>query len=276
MVKLVLLLLIAGGLTVFAVQNLAPIALVVLGSQTPALPLSLWVLGALAAGGLTTLLLTGFSSLSKAGAVRRASQTRPSSDEAGAGRSPWGEAGTQRSAAGSSGAAGKAPPNRTAGFQSAASSRPGEPRPGEPRPGEDDWEREPRRDWDDWEASAPRSSEVRSPRPDRLDPPSFRQNAPSPSPTPRIRWEDLGRSGDRVQPPDRRSESEEQYREPQNRQPQNPPKRKDEVYDAEYRVLIPPYQSPSPSPDPPPPSVPPRSAPPDPTTRDNPEDEDWI
>ncbi|NJO77382.1 MAG: hypothetical protein HC827_01920 [Cyanobacteria bacterium RM1_2_2] len=63
MVRVVLLLLIVGGLVAFAIQNLTPIALVVLGTRTLALPLAVWVLGALAAGALTTLLLSGFMPL---------------------------------------------------------------------------------------------------------------------------------------------------------------------------------------------------------------------
>lgn len=57
MLRLILLLLIVTGLTLFTLQNVTPIALVILGSQTPALPLSVWILGAIAAGAATTVLL---------------------------------------------------------------------------------------------------------------------------------------------------------------------------------------------------------------------------
>lgn len=57
MVKLVALVLILLGLVVFVLQNMAPLlSLTLLGFQTPALPLALWMVGAIAAGALTTLL----------------------------------------------------------------------------------------------------------------------------------------------------------------------------------------------------------------------------
>jgi hypothetical protein len=53
-----------AALTILAVQNTSPvIALVVLGQRTMALPLAVWLLGAIAIGTLTTLLLYGLSNL---------------------------------------------------------------------------------------------------------------------------------------------------------------------------------------------------------------------
>ncbi|MEM8809817.1 MAG: hypothetical protein AAGF01_27675 [Cyanobacteria bacterium P01_G01_bin.38] len=64
MARSIVLFVIIGLLAVLAVQNTAPpIALVVLGSRTAALPLSVWLLGAIAAGAVTTLLLYGFANL---------------------------------------------------------------------------------------------------------------------------------------------------------------------------------------------------------------------
>lgn len=53
MAKMLLFLVVVGGLTLFALQNLEPISLVILGSQTLALPLAVWILTAIAAGAIT-------------------------------------------------------------------------------------------------------------------------------------------------------------------------------------------------------------------------------
>jgi uncharacterized integral membrane protein len=62
--RLILLLAIAGGLTIFALSNGSTLALSFLGMQTPALPLALWVLGAIAAGAMTHLLIVALFRLS--------------------------------------------------------------------------------------------------------------------------------------------------------------------------------------------------------------------
>jgi hypothetical protein len=62
--RIILLLVIMGGLVVFALENWSPIvALVILGGQTQALPLGLWLVGAIALGMLTTLILVGLALL---------------------------------------------------------------------------------------------------------------------------------------------------------------------------------------------------------------------
>jgi len=53
--RLVLLLAIAAVLAIFITSNLQPLTLVFLGIKTPALPLSVWVVGAIAAGIITNL-----------------------------------------------------------------------------------------------------------------------------------------------------------------------------------------------------------------------------
>lgn len=63
--RLMLLLAIAGAMTLFTLQNLTPVLpLVFLGSPTPALPLSWWMLGAIAAGAFTTIAITFLVGLS--------------------------------------------------------------------------------------------------------------------------------------------------------------------------------------------------------------------
>lgn len=70
--RLILLLAIAGGLTLFAWSNGSTLALTFLGMQTPTLPLSLWVLGAIAAGIITHVLIASLFRLSNALAVAEA------------------------------------------------------------------------------------------------------------------------------------------------------------------------------------------------------------
>ena len=62
--RLVVALLIVCGLVTFALQNTSPvIPLVFLGVRTVALPLAVWLSGAIALGAITTLLLSGFTDL---------------------------------------------------------------------------------------------------------------------------------------------------------------------------------------------------------------------
>jgi uncharacterized integral membrane protein len=74
MVRFILLLVISAGLIIFTLSNLAAVPLVILGGQTPALPLAVWVLGAIAAGALTTLVISGLFKASNAFAVFRESR----------------------------------------------------------------------------------------------------------------------------------------------------------------------------------------------------------
>ncbi|HEY9907328.1 MAG TPA: hypothetical protein V6D18_06930 [Thermosynechococcaceae cyanobacterium] len=64
LLRLILLLAIVGGLAVFALSNGSPLALTFLGMQTPVFPLALWVLGAIAAGIATHLLIVALFRLS--------------------------------------------------------------------------------------------------------------------------------------------------------------------------------------------------------------------
>jgi uncharacterized integral membrane protein len=57
--RLLLFLLIVGGIAAIAVQNLGLIHLVVLGQKTISLPLAVWLLGAMVLGSLTSIFLTG-------------------------------------------------------------------------------------------------------------------------------------------------------------------------------------------------------------------------
>ncbi|MBW4578989.1 MAG: LapA family protein [Tildeniella nuda ZEHNDER 1965/U140] len=83
-IRLVLLLGLAGGLFLLVQFNWSPLQLTFLGFQTPALPLALWILGAIAAGIITNLLITSLFGLSNYFAVRAArSQFRQASRRSG-------------------------------------------------------------------------------------------------------------------------------------------------------------------------------------------------
>jgi hypothetical protein len=71
-IRLILLLGLAGGLFLLVQFNWSPLPLTFLGIQTPALPLALWVLGAIGAGIITNLLITSLFSVSNYFAVRAA------------------------------------------------------------------------------------------------------------------------------------------------------------------------------------------------------------
>lgn len=64
-IRLLVLLVLVAAIVLFVLQNAAPtLALAFLGLQTPPFPLSWWVVGALVAGGLTTIVLQVWLSVS--------------------------------------------------------------------------------------------------------------------------------------------------------------------------------------------------------------------
>jgi hypothetical protein len=272
MVRVALLLLIAAGLVIFTLQNLTPMALVVVGVKTQALPLAVWVLGAIAAGAFTTVLVTSFPGSSRSSTVGdRASYGRAADAAARTGRAPWG-AETKRTSTQAS------RPKGSAGFTAAGSSR----------RNVDDWEAPESDDWDDWGSSQ--------------EPAQYR-SSPSPATKTEIRdradddwanWEGYEKASPRdserrspENPAPRRTEFESQqppkssqrsgstysysYREPQDSAPR---RKTNEVYDAEYRVLIPPH---NPTPEPPAPTPAPAPAEPksDPSINTTADEDDW-
>lgn len=255
MVRVILLLVIAAGVIIFAFQNLSPIGLVVLGIKTQPLPLSVWVIGALTAGALTTLVLSGFSSISKSFAVRRSTQ-RPTESSAKPPKSPWSGMGMK-----SGDATRTARAQNTAGFRAARSDQ----RTAESRRNDEDWDTPSSNDWDDWEEPAsPRRSSTSAQTPMRDtqnddwtkwddNEPSIRDTRRSPQPDPSRRI-DLG--------PHPGSRSSATTNNAQRSTSQETTHKADNVYDAEYRVLIPPY---NPTPEPPVPNP----------TSSAADDEDW-
>jgi uncharacterized integral membrane protein len=76
-IRIVLLLSVVGGLTLFALSNLSPLLSVVfLGMKTPALPLGTWILGAIAAGAITSFFLQLLSYLQGGSSTRRFEEVR--------------------------------------------------------------------------------------------------------------------------------------------------------------------------------------------------------
>jgi hypothetical protein len=92
-IRLILLVVVLGGLTLLLVQNLSPaLPLVFLGMRTKPLPLSLWILFSVGSGGLTSLLISSlfkftnyFSSQPSTGTFKSTTTTsrvpKPSRDE---------------------------------------------------------------------------------------------------------------------------------------------------------------------------------------------------
>ncbi|MBF2001143.1 MAG: hypothetical protein IGS38_10535 [Synechococcales cyanobacterium M58_A2018_015] len=145
MVRGVLLLLLAAGLVLFAVQNLSPITLVVLGAPTLALPLSVWILGAMAAGALTTVLIAALAGGSRPAARR---ETARADFAAGSERSDWSAGWAQRPPS----QVGNDPPRRSAADVASTSRR-----------SEDDWDTHRSEEWDDWEVAQPASRRPAAP-----------------------------------------------------------------------------------------------------------------
>ncbi len=58
------LLVIVVGLTIFALQNVAPVSLVFLGMRSPAVPLSIWILFSMGTGVVTSFLISGLLAFS--------------------------------------------------------------------------------------------------------------------------------------------------------------------------------------------------------------------
>lgn len=107
-VRIIPILLVLGALALFTLQNISPaLPLVILGSTTQALPLAAWIGGAIAAGAFTTLLISGLTPQSRPAMRRAAAPKRPAGDRFAANsfRTPWNPG--QPSASGSAKAQGQ-------------------------------------------------------------------------------------------------------------------------------------------------------------------------
>ncbi|MBD2089405.1 hypothetical protein H6F67_06015 [Microcoleus sp. FACHB-1515] len=217
-----LLLVIVCGLVLFVIQNWTPaLPLVILGVPTQAIPLAFWMMGAIAAGAITTIAISALFRITAFTAAPRPSKRK--------GRSkPF-------------------PPDPDRGI---------DPRDVDPRDvpygvadsprtriqSDDDWEPQPREVWDDWDAPVASSSreEQRYRSVEDRPPVDFRMRDREPDRVERIeyRFTDEDRSEEREG--NFPEEEPEFYREPDpvpNFGNDEPP-----VYDAEYKVYRPAYR----------------------------------
>jgi len=202
--RIVLILLLLGGLTLLAIQNRAPeqiLPLVFLGRQTPALPLGIWVGLAIAFGIVTSLLLQSLGYLANFSPSRPPEATVPKS-----------------------------------------------PRP-QPRRQPPVVERETRYSEEptsDWESSRPTSNKEVWDEEWEIDNQPAATNRESSKPTPQ-KSERGAKPYEAQQEPTTSNQSGSVYsygyREPSD----SGVGKSESVYDADYRVIVPPYQQPTPT-----------------------------
>lgn len=240
--RLLLLLGLIAGLFVFAQSNWSPVlALTILGMQTPAFPLAIWVLGAIAAGFLTNLLISLLVELASYATARKVRSkfrqtTRQQVSEGwfkGKQADPAGKS-VNRTAAGTQADETDADWKNWEGYEQYAQPQ---------RPEANDWEAKPNDDWEPTSPDKAATDKVRRPPPAAPAPAQSSQNFESPQ-TPK----NASRSG---------SVYSYTYREPN----QDPVHQKEvipkpepaigkPIVDAEYRVIVPPPRPLEPDPEP--------------------------
>lgn len=232
LIRLIFTLAIFAALAIFTTSNwTTPLAIVFLGFKLPGLPLAVWVLSAIAAGALTSLILSGLMRLSNQLAIQEirsrmrafyqqgrgvASEPgyrNPASDDDAA----WKNWDGYEEPASSARASQSSPPED----RSYARSQPAD----EPL---DDWERPPS---DDWERSDRAAASAQTERRRDLD----LESQPEPQ---------------------RRSQSGSSYSYSYREPGESGVGKAEKVVDADYRVIVPPYRpledEPFPEPEPPP------------------------
>jgi len=253
-IRFFLLLVLLGGLTVLLVQNWTPVlSLVFLGGQTQALPLSIWILFSVAAGAITSIFIAICFQISSYFAQprpkkqrRRAAKnsTRFATEEKNTNTTPN-------------------PPKTSYSYTAASSSQQTQTSVQEA----DGWDTATNDDWDFSEDTEPtRQDTDRKEYTDRVAADRRRSS------TPQDDWEYVPQDTQQ-QPQDRqRSYTSDETDRPTNNEPNElkssdrsasvysysarEPRnsgvgRTESVYDAEYRVLTPPYRQQNPSPPPP-------------------------
>lgn len=230
--RLFLPLLILVGLALFALQNWSPVLpIVVAGLNTQALPLALWMLAAIAAGAATTVAVSSLFSLSRFTAVRRSNKQRPpvTASRPVTESRPWVAAWTKRNEARTNPSS--SPRTRI----------------------QDDWEnRQTPEEWDDWEEDSPSASRSSS------SSTSASSEARDRSDEDWDNWEgytEADRVSGNPRPPVRTDfEVKQAPVAPKQTgsiysmsyEKADAPQRPNEVYDADYRVIVPPF-SPEPA-----------------------------
>jgi hypothetical protein len=206
-IRLILLVAVLGGLTLLLVQNWSPVlSLVFLGMGTQSLPLAMWILFSTATGAFTSVLISALFKLSS----YFGGQQRQTSSKSGT-ASPRARAARREEPTPPP----FSPPPRASRTEYAASDASEE---------FDDWETNNNTD-DDW----------------NLDEKPTQGSTPNPKTQP---FQD-SQTYERQQEPKSGSQSGSvysySYREPKN----TAAGKTESVYDADYRVIIPPYQSPA-------------------------------
>lgn len=188
--RIILLLVILGGLTLLLVQNWSPVLpLVFLGVATPALPLAAWILISLAAGASTSLAIAFLLQLTNYFSQPKSSNQRQAQT-----------------------------PPKTAAY-TASSAPPKTPPPPQSDRAVDDWQESADEDWDFGE----NADEQDSPPQENVQDPRSYEVSSEPKSSYRIG-----------------SVYSYSYREPSD----SGVGRTESVYDADYRVLTPPYTEP--------------------------------
>ncbi len=260
LIRLILVLGVIAGLAAFGVSNVAPVvSLVFLGMPTPALPLALWIGGAIAAGAATTLVISTLFSLSNYWALRR-SRRSPQRVPAQANAQPSARANAPspspttrfgRSPATRQDAGDEAWQNWEGYETPKSASGTVSPMPKAPAANAiDDWDLELD---DDWDATSRRSAPLGSPRPP-LERPAARSYEKEQVPKTSSRSGTVYSQSYR-EPEDSRSATAPKANEPVDQSQADPSRpersadRSNLVVDADYRVIVPPYKTPAPGQD---------------------------
>ncbi|RAM49771.1 MAG: LapA family protein [Hapalosiphonaceae cyanobacterium JJU2] len=203
LLRLILLVAIMGGLALLLAQNWSPILpLIFLGVQTKSLPLAMWILFSTAAGAATSLVISGLFQLSSYLALPQRSTSAASKSRRTTAKSDRSTREKSADSYSSYSSNTSPPPSAT---KTSSQSNP-----------DDDWDTNNNEDWDFEEKSDSTSSQNTEVR----DSKSYERRQ---EPT------DSFRAG---------SSYSYSYREPKN----SGVGKTESIYDADYRVIIPPYQ----------------------------------
>lgn len=255
LIRFLLLLGIAAGLILFALSNWAnPLPLVFLGRTTPALPLAVWVLSAIAAGIVTHVVISTLFRLAGFAAAREVrAQLRRSARRGGfqTGATSNVSSGTTAGRAAATAAASRTKDEDAdwkdwRGFEEPVSRKPAPSTDPKPEP-VDDWDQPPS---DDWDGEA--STDSRQSPPDDLPPRTTPSDA---APSDSRSGYDERSNYEAPQQPRTASRSGSVYSYGYRDSDEERTSKRKMVVDANYRVIVPPYSSPEPPPPPPPPPV---------------------
>ncbi len=210
--RIVLLVLVVGGLTLFAFSNLSPVLpLVFLGRTMVALPLAAWIGGAIAAGAITSFCLKLLSSLQRGYPTRSFEEPREAPRRTRVSYRETPEEPTPESQTPYTATSPPPPPPKVPTSREAS-----------------DWEEPVSPDWDfDEESAAPTSN--------RKD---FDQERPMTTPTADSTSYEVN------QEPKTASKSGSVYSYSYREPSESGVGKTEAVYDANYRVITPPYQKP--------------------------------